>query len=100
MQIKKLHIELIIQRMSQMNKIIEKVILDKEHQTLIKKMDNAIKAKDKEIFEMKNIETQHQRMNGLLHEEIAKLNKEIFQLKKDNAIFKENIQAEHLRGKK
>ncbi len=86
--------------MSQMNKILEKVILDKDHQSIIKKMDDTIKAKDKEILEMKNIETQHQRMNGLLHEEIAKLNKEIFKLKKENAIFKENLQAELLRVKK
>lgn len=83
-----------------MNKILEKVILDKDHQSIIKKMDDTIKAKDKEILEMKNIETQHQRMNGLLHEEIAKLNKEIFKLKKENAIFKENLQAELLRVKK
>ncbi len=83
-----------------MNKILEKVILDKDHQSIIKKMDDTIKAKDKEILEMKNIETQHQRMNGLLHEEIAKLNKEIFNLKKENAIFKENLQAELLRVKK
>ena len=83
-----------------MNKILEKVILDKDHQSIIKKMDDTKKAKDKEILEKKNIETQHQRMNGLLHEEIAKLNKEIFKLKKENAIFKENLQAELLRVKK
>ena len=39
-------------------------------------------------------------MNGKLYEEVDKLKKEIFQLKKENAIFKENLQAELLRGKK
>jgi hypothetical protein len=59
-----------------------------------------IKILEKELAEIKNIEKQHQYMNGLLHKEVDKLKKEIFDLKKENAIFKENLQAELLREKK
>lgn len=53
----------------------------------------------KQLSETQNIEKQHQYVNGLLHKEVAKLNKEIDALKKENAIFKENLQAELLRKK-
>jgi len=53
----------------------------------------------KQLSETQNIEKQHQYVNGLLHKEVAKLNKEIENLKKENAIFKENLQAELLRKK-
>jgi len=54
---------------------------------------------EKEISELKNLEKQHQYLNGLLHEEIKTKDKEIFTLKKDNAIFKEHVQAELLKKK-
>jgi hypothetical protein len=38
-------------------------------------------------------------MNGKLYEEVDKLKKELEQIKKENAIFKENLQAELLRRK-
>ena len=53
----------------------------------------------KQLSETQNIEKQHQYVNGLLHKEVAKLNKEIENLKKENSIFKENLQAELLRKK-
>ena len=37
-------------------------------------------------------------MNGLLYKEVDNLKKEIFQLKKENSIYKENLQAELLRS--
>lgn len=39
-------------------------------------------------------------MNGLMHKEIDNYKKEIFTLKKENSIFKENLQAELLRKSK
>jgi len=39
-------------------------------------------------------------MNGLMHKEIDKYKEEIFTLKKENSIFKENLQAELLRKSK
>ena len=59
-----------------------------------------IQTLNNELLACKNIEKQHKLMNGKLYEEVDKLKKEIFQLKKENAIFKENLQAELLRGKK
>ena len=60
---------------------------------------NQIQKLNNELLACKNIEKQHKLMNGKLYEEVDKLKKEIFQLKKENAIFKENLQAELLRGK-
>ena len=81
------------------NNLKDTIILHTKHQNIIAALNQKIEKSEKELLEIKNLEIQHKKMNGLLHEEIAKLNKEIFQLKKDNAIFKENIQAEHLRKK-
>jgi peptidoglycan hydrolase CwlO-like protein len=62
----------------------------KELQTQIQTLSNELSA-------CKNIEKQHKRMNGKLYEEVDKLKKELEQVKKENAIFKENLQAELLR---
>tara|TARA_X000000950_G_scaffold276291_1_gene363927 strand:- start:590 stop:886 length:297 start_codon:yes stop_codon:yes gene_type:complete len=82
------------------NKAKEKIQLDKTHQEIITQLDNKIKKLEKELGEIKNIEKQHQYINGLLHEEVNKLKKENEKLKKDNAIFKENLQAELIRYRK
>ena len=63
-------------------------------------LQRQIQILNNELLACKNIEKQHKLMNGKLYEEVDKLKKEIFQLKKENAIFKENLQAELLRGKK
>ena len=59
-----------------------------------------IQTLNNELLACKNIEKQHTLMNGKLYEEVDKLKKELEQVKKENAIFKENLQAELLRGKK
>ncbi len=59
-----------------------------------------IQTLNNELLACKNIEKQHKLMNGKLYEEVDKLKKELEQVKKENAIFKENLQAELLRGKK
>ena len=64
-----------------------------------KELDAFIEKLEKDNTEMANIEKQHKYMNGELHKEVAKLNKEIFEVKKDNAIFKEHLQAELLKKK-
>ena len=63
-------------------------------------LQNQIQKLNNELLACKNIERQHKYMNGKLYEEVDKLNKELEQVKKENAIFKENLQAELLRGKK
>ena len=64
----------------------------KELQEQIQKLNN-------QLLECKNVEKQHKYMNGKLYEEVDKLKKELEQIKKENAIFKENLQAELLRAK-
>ena len=59
-----------------------------------------IQTLNNELLACKNIEKQHKLMNGKLYEEVDKLKKELEQVKKENAIFKENLQAELLKGKK
>ena len=56
-----------------------------------------IQTLNNELLACKNIEKQHKLMNGKLYEEVDKLKKELEQVKKENAIFKENLQAELLR---
>ena len=80
-------------------KLEEKVILDKEHQKIIGTLYLKIEKLEKDNAEMTNIEKQHKYMNGELHKEVSKLKKEIFEVKKDNAIFKEHLQAELLKKK-
>jgi len=80
-------------------KIAEKIILDRKHQHIIAALNQKIEKLEKDNKEMANIEKQHKYMNGELHKEVAKLNKEIFEVKKDNAIFKEHLQAELLKKK-
>jgi hypothetical protein len=80
-------------------KIAEKIILDRKHQHIIAALNQKIEKLEKDNTEMANIEKQHKYMNGELHKEVAKLNKEIFEVKKDNAIFKEHLQAELLKKK-
>ena len=58
-----------------------------------------IQTLNNELLACKNIEKQHKLMNGKLYEEVDKLKKELEQVKKENAIFKENLQAELLRAK-
>ena len=58
-----------------------------------------IQTLNNELLACKNIEKQHKLMNGKLYEEVDKLKKELEQVKKENAIFKENLQAELLRRK-
>jgi len=53
-----------------------------------------------ELSACKNIEKQHQRLNGMLHKEIDNLKKTIEKLKKENAIYKKNIQDQILNSKK
>ena len=65
-----------------------------------KELQIQIQTLNKELSECKNIEKQHKLMNGKLYEEVDKLKKELEQVKKENSIFKENLQAELLRGKK
>ena len=60
-------------------------------------LNQKIEKLEKDNAEMANIEKQHKYMNGELHKEIDKLTKEIFEVKKDNAIFKEHLQAELLK---
>ena len=56
-----------------------------------------IQTLNNELLACKNIEKQHKLMNGKLYEEVDKLKKELEQVKKENSIFKENLQAELLR---
>ena len=56
-----------------------------------------IQTLNNELLACKNIEKQHKLMNGKLFEEVDKLKKELEQVKKENSIFKENLQAELLR---
>jgi hypothetical protein len=70
-----------------------------ENQNIIAALNQKIEKLEKDNKEMANIEKQHKYMNGELHKEISKLNKEVFAVKKDNAIFKEHLQAELLKKK-
>ena len=81
-------------------KIKEKIILDKEQQKIIAELNKAIEKLETDNKEMANIEKQHKYMNGELHKEVAKLNAEIFSIKKENAMFKEHLQAELLKSNK
>ena len=81
------------------NNLKDTIILHTKHQNIIAALNQKIEKLEKDNTEMANIEKQHQYMNGELHKEIAKLNKEIFDVKKDNAIFKEHLQAELLKKK-
>jgi hypothetical protein len=81
------------------NKIKEKIILDKEHQNIIAALNQKIESLEQQLLECQNVETQHKKMNGLLYKEVDDLKKEIFQIKKENLIYKENLQAELLRSK-
>ena len=71
---------------------------------LIKKsqseLQTQIQTLNNELFACKNIEKQHQRCNGMLHKEIDSLKKTIEKLKKENAIYKKNIQDQILNSKK
>ncbi len=80
------------------SKIKEKIILDKEHQNIIAALNQKIESLEKQLLEFQNVEQQHKKMNGLLYKEVDNLKKEIFQLKKENSIYKENLQAELLRS--
>ena len=60
-------------------------------------LQSQIQTLNNELLACKNIEKQHKLMNGKLYEEVDKLKKELEQVKKENAIFKENLQAELLR---
>jgi len=82
------------------NKIKEKIVLDKTNQNIIAALNAKIEKLETELSEIKNIEKQHAYMNGLMHKEIDNYKKEIFTLKKENSIFKENLQAELLRKSK
>ena len=87
-------------RMSRLaNNIKDKIILNRQHQNIIAALNQKIENLEKDNAEMANIEKQHKYMNGELHKEVSKLNKEIFEVKKDNAIFKEHLQAELLKKK-
>ena len=81
------------------NNLKDKIILNRQHQNIIAALNQKIEKLEKENAEMANIEKQHKYMNGELHKEVSKLNKEIFEVKKDNAIFKEHLQAELLKKK-
>ena len=81
------------------NNLKDKIILNRQHQNIIAALNQKIEKLEKDNAEMANIEKQHKYMNGELHKEVAKLNKEIFEVKKDNAIFKEHLQAELLKKK-
>ena len=80
-------------------KIAEKIILDRKHQHIIAALNQKIEKLEKDNAEMANIEKQHKYMNGELHKEVSKLNKDKEELKKENAIFKEHLQAELLKKK-
>ena len=80
------------------SKIKEKIILDKEHQNIIAALNKKIESLEQQLLECQNVETQHKKMNGLLYKEVDNLKKEIFQIKKENSIYKENLQAELLRS--
>ena len=80
-------------------KIEEKIILDRKHQHIIAALNQKIEKLEKDNAEMANIEKQHKYMNGELHKEVSKLNKDKEELKKENAIFKEHLQAELLKKK-
>ena len=82
------------------NKIKEKIVLDKTNQNIIAALNAKIEKLEKELSEIKNIEKQHAYVNGLMHMEIDSYKQEIFTLKKENSIFKENLQAELLRKSK
>ena len=81
------------------NNLKDTIILHTKHQNIIAALNQKIEKLEKDNAEMANIEKQHKYMNGELHKEVAKLNKEIFEVKKDNAIFKEHLQAELLKKK-
>ena len=81
------------------NNLKDKIILNRQHQNIIAALNQKIEKLEKDNAEMANIEKQHKYMNGELHKEIDKLTKEIFEVKKDNAIFKEHLQAELLKKK-
>ena len=80
-------------------KIAEKIILDRKDQYIIAALNQKIEKLEKDNAEMANIEKQHKYMNGELHKEVSKLNKDKEELKKENAIFKEHLQAELLKKK-
>ena len=81
------------------NNLKDTINLHTEHQSLIRSLDATVAHNLKEIAELKNLEKQNQNMNGRLNETIKAKDKEIFQLKKDNEIFKEHLQAELLKKK-
>ena len=81
------------------NNLKDKIILNRQHQNIIAALNQKIEKLEKDNVEMANIEKQHKYMNGELHKEVSKLKKEIFEVKKDNAIFKEHLQAELLKKK-
>ena len=81
------------------NNLKDKIILNTKHQNIIAALNQKIENLEKENAEMANIEKQHKYMNGELHKEVSKLNKDKEELKKENAIFKEHIQAELLKKK-
>jgi len=81
------------------NNLKDKIILNRQHQNIIAALNQKIEKLEKDNAEMANIEKQHKYMNGELHKEVDKLKKEIFEVKKDNAIFKEHLQAELLKKK-
>ena len=81
------------------NNLKDTIILHTKHQNIIAALNQKIEKLEKDNAEMANIEKQHQYMNGELHKEVSKLKKEIFEVKKDNAIFKEHLQAELLKKK-
>ena len=87
-------------RMSKLaNNIKDTIILHTKHQNIIAALNQKIEKLEKDNAEMANIEKQHKYMNGELHKEVDTLKKEIFEVKKDNAIFKEHLQAELLKKK-
>jgi hypothetical protein len=81
------------------NNLKDTIILHTKHQNIIAALNQKIEKLEKDNAEMANIEKQHKYMNGELHKEVDKLKKEIFEVKKDNAIFKEHLQAELLKKK-
>ena len=60
-------------------------------------LKSQIQTLNNELLACKNIEKQHKLMNGKLYEEVDRLKKELEQVKKENSIFKENLQAELIR---
>ena len=93
MQIKRLLIELTIQKMSRMSKLAnnikDTIILHTKHQNIIAALNQKIEKLEKDNAEMANIEKQHKYMNGELHKEVDKLKKENEYLKKENEIIRE-----------